>query len=737
LTAVPEAAVREQLERMLASKTFAGSQRSSVLLRFVVEETLQGRAAYLKEYALGAEALGRGADFDPRADPIARVEASRLRSRLDLYYAAEGARDAVAITLPKGGYAPVFAERTVAADSAPNPSMQGDSRSPRNRPALWFVLGAAVAATVVAAAAWRRTAEPPALEPLVQVDIDLGGAGVLGSEVGNDLALSPDGETLVFVALLPDGSTRLYARRLAELAAVELPGTIGARGPFFSPDGRSVGFWAQGSLKKTLVAGGSPVAVVTASDLQGASWGENDEIIATLDSTGRLFRVPADGGEPVPVFEPAPGTNARWPQHLPGGAILFTQARGSTASGVHVVRLGDGASRELLPNGTYGRYVPSGHLLYVDRGTLLAASFDVATLTLSGTPTRVLDGVVTSPSFGFAQLAVANDGTLVYQRTRGSGLTRMMWLDGSTAPPVPAVAEPGRYLWPRVAPDGRRVAVALLEDSDYDIWTYDLAAGTRSRITSAEGNQGAAVWTPDGRFLVYQSSTEGGIVAVRTDAVDAGELLLGGDDPRVPWSFTADGSRLAFHQLSATSGFDLWSAPLTSSAGGLQAGEPTRFYGTNVYETYPTFSPDGRWIAYGSNSSGIWEVYVRAFPDDGREVRVSTHGGRIPAWTRAGTELLYETNDHQLMVASYAVANGRFVPSPPRSWSPVVLADTGVLANFDLAPDGRVLALLPTGDEAEPAHDHATLVLNLFDELERIHPRPGDRRRETPSASTR
>ncbi len=739
LAAVPEAAVREQLERMLASKTFAGSQRSSVLLRFVVEETLQGRAAYLKEYALGAQALGRGADFDPRADPIARVEASRLRSRLELYYATEGSRDTVAITLPKGGYAPVFAEHTVAADSAPSQSkpLQAGSRSPRSRPALWFALGAAVAAATVAVAAWRRTAESPALEPLVQVDIDLGSAGVLGSEVGNDLALSPDGETLVFVALLPDGSTRLYARRLAELTAIELPGTVGARGPFFSPDSRSVGFWAQGSLKKTLVAGGSPVTIVTASDLQGASWGENDEIIATLDSTGRLFRVPVDGGAPVPVFEPAPGTNARWPQHLPGDAILFTQTRGGTASGVHVVRLGDGASRELLPNGTYGRYLPSGHLLYVDRGTLLAAPFDVATLSLTGTPARVLDGVVTSPSFGFAQLAVANDGTLVYERTRGSGLTRMMWLDGSAAPPVPAVAEPGRYLWPRVAPDGRHVAVALLEDSDYDIWTYDLAAGTRRRITSAEGNQGAATWTPDARFLVYQSAAEGGIVATRADATDAGELLLGGDDPRVPSSFTADGARLAFHQMSTTSGFDLWSVPLTSGAGGLRAGEPTRFYGTNVYETYPQFSPDGRWIAYGSNSSGIWEVYVRAFPDDGHEVRVSTHGGRIPAWARGGSELLYETNDHQLMVASYTVANNRFVPSPPRSWSPVVLADTGVLANYDLAPDGRVLALLPAGDEAEPAHDHATLVLNFFDELERIHPRPGNRPPDAPSSPTR
>ena len=146
LAAVPEAAVREQLERMLASKTFAGSQRSSVLLRFIVEETLEGRTAYLKEYALGAEALGRGAEFDPRADPIARVEASRLRSRLELYYATEGARDAVAITLPKGGYAPVFAERTVAADSSSSRAQPLHPDLSRSRPALWFALGATVAA---------------------------------------------------------------------------------------------------------------------------------------------------------------------------------------------------------------------------------------------------------------------------------------------------------------------------------------------------------------------------------------------------------------------------------------------------------------------------------------------------------------------------------------------------------------------------------------------------------------
>jgi Tol biopolymer transport system component len=736
---VPEDAVHAALMRVLASKTFAGVQRGSALLRFVVIQTLEGRAAYLKEYTLGTEALGRGADFDPRADPIARVEASRLRQRLELYYATEGAADTVVISLPKGGYTPTFTTRSEtqtrreaperaaagAVDLAPAlpAAMPGRIRPASAAPhrALWFALGIAVSAGAIATGAWRRSAEGPPLAPLVQADIDLGAPGVLGSEVGNDLALSPDGSTLVFVALLPDGSTRLFARRLAELAAAELPGTVGARGPFFSPDGRWIGFWAQGSLKKTLVDGGSsPVSIAVTSDLLGASWGENDEIVATLDSTGRLMRVGASGGEPEPISTAPAGTQARWPQHLPGGALLYTWVTGPSSRGIRVL-LPDGTTRELTPSGIYGRYLPSGHLLYVDRNTLFAAPFDVAKNELTGTPMRVLDDVATS-TFGFAQLAAANDGTLIYQRNRADSLTQLVWLERTGAPPVPAVAEPSRYLWPRLSPDGRRVAVSVLETSDYDIWTYDLHSGTRSRTTAAAGDQGASVWTPDGQFLLYTSFPDGGLFYARDGAAAPGERLLPGI--RVPWSLTPDGARVAFHEMSATSGFDLATAPLSRDGDALRAGDSNVFHRTNVYETYPTFSPDGRWVAYGSNASGVWEVYVRAFPAGDRETRVSSRGGRIPAWSRTSPELLYETNDHRLMVASYSIVpSGELVVAPPEPWSPHVLADTGVLANYDLAPDGRVLALVPFGEDSEPARDHATLVLNFIDELERIDAR--------------
>lgn len=712
----PEAAaVRKALERVLASKAFGGAQRSSTLLRFVVEETLAGRAARLKEYSLGADALGRGPDFDPRADPIARVEASRLRQRLELYYATEGVRDPLVIALPKGGYAPTFAER-----AAPVGETAGRSRGPARIAALWFAVGASVAAAVALIVSWREAAEPRALAPLVQVDMALGAPGVLASEVGNGLALSHDGSTLVHVALLPDGSTRLYARRLAELTGTELPGTSGARGPFFSPDDQWVGFWAQGQLKKTLVdGGGTPVTIATVSDLLGASWADNDTIVGSFDATGRLMRVPAAGGAPEPIFEPPAGTEARWPQLLPGGAVLFTRSRGPTSSGIAALSAA-GELRDVVPAGQYGRYLANGHLVYIDRGTLYAAPFDLATLALVGTPRRVLDNIVAAPAFGYAQLAVAENGTIAYQRDDG-GVSRMMWLDASGVVPTPAVVEPGRYLWPRLSPDGRRVAVSLLEGSDFDLWIYDLEAGTRRRIADGPGNQGAAAWTPDGRYLVYSSIGDGGVFAVRADSPDAAELLLPGT--RVPWTFAPDGSRLAFHEMSNTSGFDLASAAIEERDGKLYARDSAVFFRSQVFETYPTFSPDGKWIAYTSNKSDAWEVYVRPFPDDGREIRVSTRGGRIPAWSRTSPELLYETSDHRLMAVTYHVTDGHFVASEPREWSPYTLLDTGVLGNFDVSPDGRVLALLPIEADSQARRNSVTLVLNFFDELARASPR--------------
>ena len=564
--------------------------------------------------------------------------------------------------------------------------------------------------------AWPTRAPAAAEAPPLRMAMALGANGTLGSEVGNDLALSPDGATLVFVALVADGSTRLFARRLDALDAYELPGTVGARGPFFSPDNRWVGFWSQGKLRKTLAAGGgSPIALADATDLLGASWGRNGEIVATLSLEPTLWRVPENGGAPRPLVElAARGSHPRWPQLVGDGrAVLYTAANGEADRNIEIVELPDGEPKTLVRGGTYGRVLANGDLVYVDRGALFAVPFDAERLEVRGAPVRVLDSVAYSASFGYAEVAIAENGTLAYRRSAGSGLTTLAWLDGE-APPEPVLAEGAHYIWPRLSPDGKRVAFDLLDNSDYDIWVYDIAARAKTRITMGPGDETAPLWTPAGNALLYTAN--GGLVWQRSDGSGRATQLLQGVS--IPWSFAPDGKRVAYHKMSAATGFDLWTAPIELGADGAAAGPEEPFYGTDVFDTYPTFSPDGRFIAYGSNESGVWEVYVRAFPDDGHAVRVSAKGGRIPAWSKAAAELLYETNDHRLMTLAYRVTNGAFVAGAPRAWSAIELADTGVLANYDVAPDGRVLAVLPQ-DGPRADRDTVTVLTNAFAEFRR------------------
>jgi hypothetical protein len=244
--------VLEQLERVLSSAVFRRADRSSALLRFIVEQTLDGHADRLKEYTLGAEALGRGESFDPRTDPVVRAEASRLRTRLEQYYETTGGSDPVIVRLPKGTYVPQFAPRPAAleetASAQPAESQPG---VPRRLVYQWLPWACAVVAIAVAAVVWirgRSGADTPA--PFVQFEVELKSDGVLASDVGTAVVVSPDGTQVTFVSRTADGRTHLNSRRLEQPNAISLPGTDGARGPFVSPDGRWVGFWADGKLKK-------------------------------------------------------------------------------------------------------------------------------------------------------------------------------------------------------------------------------------------------------------------------------------------------------------------------------------------------------------------------------------------------------------------------------------------------------------------------------------------------------
>lgn len=702
--------LKEQLARVRVSAGFNRAGRSERLLTYLVEQTIAGRAHYLKEYSIAVDVLERGPDFDPRGDPIVRVEASRLRNKLEVYYATEGRQDPLVISLPKGAYVPVFERRAAKQPSA------AWSRAV----SIASIMGSAAVAGAVAfgAASFMANAPVDAPKPVMTLDTALGTAATLSTVVGGNLALSPDGSTLVFSAMQEDGRTSLHARRFDELEARALPGTFDARQPFFSPDGDWIGFVADGKLMKTLVSGSaSPSEIANASDPLGASWGEEGEIVAKLTSAPILWRVSAAGGEPEPILDTsADGVSLRWPQLLPGGGAAIVTAMRGLRSSVEILSLSDGKRATLLPSGMYARYVPSGHIVYVDGGTLFAAPFDLETLEIRGTPVPVLDRVAYSPNFGFAQYAVSKSGAAVYQRAGGGGQMTVARLasGGESA----LLAEPAHYQWPRLSPDGQRLAIGKLEGGDFDIWIHDLATAMATRLV-----RGATpIWTPDARFVLFEN-TPLGLFAQRADGASPAELLVSGPGRLIPWSFNSDGTRLAYYAFVDDTAADIWTVGIANENGKLRAGQPEIFRRTKTYEIYPTFSPDGRWLAYGSNESGSWEVYVRSFPDDGNQVRVSSRGGRVPAWSRTAHEIFYETNDHRLMVASYRVKHGAIEIDPPRSWAERQLADTIVLPAFDLAADGRsVVALLPYDEHNAAPTDHVTVIVNFLDQLRRISP---------------
>jgi serine/threonine-protein kinase len=717
--------VKAALERLLASQTLGGAKRSAALLEFLVRAVLEGRTRELKEYTLGADALGRGKDYDPRTDPIARVEASRLRSRLELYYATEGAADDVVISLPKGGYVPQIERRAIKAAA--------ETAAVSPRPLGWrrvaafagLLAGAVVLGVFLSfAAPWRAPAPATAAAPSQSqaiFDTALGAPGAVAMVVGSSVAFTPDGESLVLLVLGASGNTSLFVRRLDELAARQLPGTSGAGGAFFfSPDSRWVAFFSEGKLKKTLLDGaGSPATLAEVGDMLGGAWGDDGTIVAKLGREPILWRLSENGGVPEPLVDrSADSVDPRWPQLLPGGrAVLYSAYIGiGSDARIDVTELASQRTTTLIARGSHARYVSSGHLVYLDRGTLFAVAFDVQALAVRGDAVPIVRDVAMTNEFGFGHYDVSASGTLAYLRQASAART-IEWLDGGDAW-RPLLTEPGRYTWPRLSPDGKQLAYSLLDGSDSDIWIYDLATHAKRRLTVGGGDQTMAVWTADGRHLVYQESAGPALHARRSDGTGEAQRLLPGVN--VPWSFTPDGRRLAYHGMATATGFDLFTVPLDVGADGeLAAGVPEVYRALQTYETYPSFSPDGRFVTHGSNESGAWEVYVRTYPGGDQAWRVSMGGGRIPIWAKNGT-LFYETLQQQLMTVRYRIENGEFIAAEPRLWSTKQLADTGVIANYDVAADGSVVAVVDSGEPVP--RDRVTIVTGFFDQLRAAAP---------------
>jgi serine/threonine-protein kinase len=591
----------------------------------------------------------------------------------------------------------------------------------------WAAAGVlAVVAALTSWVAWRATR--PVERPLMRLNVELAPDTALARVFGR-MALSPDGLQLVACILGADGQIRLGTRRLDQSQVTLLSGTEGASFPFFSPNGRWIAFSAGGYLKKISVEGGAPITLGIRS--LGGSWGGDGNIIGVLGVAAGLSRVPADGGKATAVTQVnrAKGELAhRWPQVLPGSqAVLFTvhDNSGIEESDIDVVSLKTGERKTVYHGGFFGRYLLSGHLVFIHQNTLFAAPFDLKRLALAGAPQPVVEDV-RNEADGGGEFDFSETGTFAYLSGKAELQRSIFWLDsaGHTQPLQPA---PGLYSFPRFSPDGKRLAFALEDGQGHsDIWVRDLERDTASRLTSLPGQNLWPVWTPDGRNIVFlaANSTAPGIYWIRADGSSAAYRVTDDNLRHVPQAITPDGKRLATLEPSIGSGVSISIAAIEGDADHPRLGKRAIFLETPFVTVLPTFSSDGRWVAYQSNQPGRTGVWVRPFPGPGGEWQIDSTA-TFPIWSRNGHDLFFLV-DGRIMVAGYTAIGDSFVADRPRLWSekPVLVLGSPPTYTYDVAPDGKRFAvvLYPDGTTNEKPITHVTFLLNFFDELRRRVP---------------
>jgi len=568
----------------------------------------------------------------------------------------------------------------------------------------WAVAAASavvLAAVLLAWAPWRSA--PVASE--TRLDVVTPGTDALTS-----FALSPDGRQIVFAAA-GDGGVGLWLRDLAVATARPLPGTEGATFPFWSPDGRSIGFFAGGAMKRLDLGGGAAQTLARAPVGRGGAWHEDGTIFFSADQNSPILRVAATGGDPVVVTRLAPQQRGhRWPHLLPSGRELLYYAVGTPeGAGVFLKRLDSDTPILLTRADSDAVYLPSGWLLWVRRGTLVAQRLDLAQSSLSGDQVTVADGVAVA-GLARSAVSVAATGTVAY-RLDAAGRRQLTWVDrrgaavGTIGPP-----DANDLSNPRIAPDGHRVAVSRRVESNTDIWLLDRSR--TSRVTFSDQLDSEPVWSPDGTRLAFAStraftSTSSGQVDLYQTRFGAGgeELLLASGQTKTPNSWSPDGRFFMYFSTDPQTGNDLWVLPVT--------GSPAVFLKTRFSEGSGVFSPDGRWVAYMSDQSGRMEVYVRPFvPAAGRELQVSTDGGIHPAWSPDGTEVYYLNPEGAMMAAPVTVTGSTVEPGTPVRLFPTRIFGGGIWRGesrqYDVAPDGRFLINTMLDDDAAPI----TLLMN-------------------------
>jgi serine/threonine-protein kinase len=685
-------------EMVTGTRAFAGDDVSDVVASVLARDVDWRRLPSDISPVLGTY-IRRCLVKDPR---------QRIRDVGDVRLALEGAFDGDA--------------RGTATTSGPVPLP-----SPWSRARPWVVSGLISAAVAALVILWPRSMPTPAT---IRMSTAPGTDATVAEPTLDVSALSPDGATFAFVGMRgTTGNPQIFVRRLDELRATPLPGTDDAHGPFFSPDGRWLAFFAGGKLKKVAVGGGAVVTIANALNARGGTWTDDGSIVFAAETFGVLSRVSSGGGNPEPATTLAAGeTSHRWPQALGTRAVLYTAsdspASWSTANLI-VQQVPLGSRAIVQKRGHYGRYLANGYLVFIRDGILFGAPFDTARQQFKTAPVPIAEGIASNARTGSAQYAFSRNGTFVYLPGASVGpATEVVWINkAGQASPLRAVASD--WSNPHFSPDGSKLAMDIFDGTNIDVWVYDWGRNALSRLTFDAGADQKPVWTPDGRRITFSSSrgdtSTSNLYWQRADGAGDAQRLTESRNQQFAGSWHPSGKYLAFSERRPDTGDDLLIMPMEGdSASGSKPGTPTVFLATPAAETEPMFSPDGRWIAYVSNESGTSQVYVRPFPGAGGKWQVSSTGGSDPTWSRTRPELLYRSLAGAVMVVPYKVEGDSFLADQARPWSDFFLPSRPRQRVFDLHPDGERIGASVTSTPS--AQDKVVFVFNFFDELRRITP---------------
>ncbi len=561
-------------------------------------------------------------------------------------------------------------------------------RSPYKERLLWIsIVGLVALAAVQSTRVWLFTSRVPAApEMRFEMAMPSAPAATIAENELESLAISPDGRSMVFVSV-SQGRSQMWLRSLDSKSARPLAGSDFAILPFWSPDSRSVAFFADGQLKRIDIDGGSTQILARAPFGLGGTWSRDGTILLTPLFTGPIYRIPAAGAEPVALTQLAAGqTVHRRPRFLPDGSHFFYYAAGSPdVRGVYIAQLNGPETRRLLDADTALIHQSSGQLLFISQGTLYAQGFDMTRLALIGNRSPVAEDVAA---------VTASDAGIVAYRT-GSVLERrqFVWFDRSGRE-IGRVGDPESAGWgadPSLSPNGRYVAVARTVESNRDIWLLETTRGVLSRFTSESAANNSPRWSPNGRQVVFNSNRSGVFdLYVKSIAnPESDELLLATPQNKSVTDWSRDGRFILFRSVDPALSHDLWALPLDGEK------RPFPVVRTGFVEPYGQFSPDGQWVAYQSNESGRAEVYVQPFPGPGARIKISTNGGAQMRWRHDGKELFYLALDGRLMAVPIRAAHdGGLEPGDPAPLfaarvGEVVPLQSGYAQSYDISPDGQ------------------------------------------------